>query len=120
MAGPPRALGDPSLRLMNQIQSHLVWYKNLDLGEVEIPDKYMVKITLPSPNGSFLDRLAAYFAVIPNREATEQLEKDYRTLNEAAVIGTGPYILTQFRAGQEVRIRKNPEYLRKDEPLTDG
>lgn len=88
--------------------------------KLETPDKYTVTMTLASPNGSFLDRLCAYFSTIPNRETTEKFEADHRTLNEDAAIGTGPYILTEWRAGKDVKMRRNPDYFRQGEPITDG
>ncbi len=94
------------------------FYKSIT--KIETPDKNTVKLTLASPNGSFLDRLAAYFSTIPNREAVEKYEGDQRTLNEEAIIGTGPYMATQFRAGKDVIYKRNPDYFRKDQPVTDG
>lgn len=94
------------------------FYKTIT--NIETPDKYTVKLTLNGPNGSFLDRLAAYFSTIPNREATEQFEADHRTLHEAAILGTGPFVAREFRAGKDVKLAKNPEYFRQGVPLMDG
>lgn len=88
--------------------------------KIETPDPYTVKLTLNAPNGTFLDRLAAYFSTIPNRETTEKFEATHRTLTEEAMVGTGPFILVQLRAGQDVKMKRNPEYFKKDEPLLDG
>jgi peptide/nickel transport system substrate-binding protein len=88
--------------------------------KIETPDPYTVKLTLNAPNGTFLDRLAAYFSTIPNRETTEKFEPIHRTLTEEAMVGTGPFILVQLRAGQDVKMKRNPEYFKKDEPLLDG
>ncbi|MGI8551561.1 MAG: ABC transporter substrate-binding protein [Dehalococcoidia bacterium] len=192
---PHRASGDPTLRLANLVQSHLIWYKNPDTGEVEpdvaasyeapdaktyifklrqgvkwqnkpttngrefvaddvkwhidrqaqakqkdgtaisdmrrqtfyktitgieVPDKYTIKLTLDNPSGTFIDRLAAFFSTIPNRETTEKYEADHRTLNEDAMVGTGPYIVTQWRPNKEVLLKRNPDYFRPGEPITDG
>ncbi len=87
---------------------------------IETPDPKTIKLTLKSPNGSFLDRLSAYFTTIPNREAMEKFEKDPTTLNEAAAVGTGPYIITQWRANQNVVMKRNPDYFRQGYPITDG
>ncbi|MBI2760724.1 MAG: ABC transporter substrate-binding protein [Chloroflexi bacterium] len=90
------------------------------VAKIETPDQYTVKLTLSGPNGTFLDRLSGYFSTLPNRETTEKFEQTHRTLTEEAMIGTGPFIATQFRAGQTVKFKRNPEYFRKDEPLLDG
>lgn len=97
---------------------HSAFYKTIT--KIETPDKYTVRLTLSEPNGTFLDRLAAYFSTIPNREAMEKFEKDHRTLHEDAAIGTGPYILVEWRAGKNVVMKRNPDYFRKDVPITDG
>jgi hypothetical protein len=87
--------------------------------KLETPDKYTVKLTLNAPNGTFQDRLAAFFSTIPNREATEKYEADHRTLHEEAMVGTGPFILKEFRAGKDVKMIRNPDYFKGQSNL-DG
>jgi len=94
------------------------FWKNVT--KIETPDKYTVRLTLSGPNGSFLDTQAGYVSTIPNRETTEKFEGTHRTLTEEAMVGTGPFIAQQFRAGQEVKLRKNPEYFKPGEPNIDG
>ncbi|MGH2588104.1 MAG: ABC transporter substrate-binding protein [Dehalococcoidia bacterium] len=94
------------------------FYKSVT--KLETPDQYTVRLTLNAPNGSFLDRLAAYFSTLPNRETTEKFEATHRTLTEEAMVGTGPFIAVQFRAGQEVKLKKNPDYFKPGEPNLDG
>ncbi|MHB8575360.1 MAG: ABC transporter substrate-binding protein [Dehalococcoidia bacterium] len=88
--------------------------------KIETPDNYTIKLTLDNPNGTFLDRLAAYFSTIPNRETTEKFEATHRTLTEEAMIGTGPFICVQLRNGQEVKFKRNPAYFKPNQPLIDG
>ncbi|MGD9895117.1 MAG: ABC transporter substrate-binding protein [Dehalococcoidia bacterium] len=90
------------------------------VSKIETPDKYTVRLTLSAPNGSFLDTQAGYVSTIPNRETTEKFEATHRTLTEEAMVGTGPFIAQQFRAGQEVKLRRNPEYFKPNEPNLDG
>jgi len=97
---------------------HQTFYKSIT--KIETPDQYTVKLTLDAPSGTFMGQLAAYFSSIPNRETTEKFENDPKTLTEDAVVGTGPYILTQFRPGKDVLLKRNPDYFRKDQPLLDG
>lgn len=94
------------------------FYKTIS--KIETPDKYTVRLTLGAPNGVFLDTLAGYVSTIPNRETTEKFEATHRTLTEEALVGTGPFIAQQFRAGQEVKLKKNPEYFKPGEPNLDG
>jgi len=78
--------------------------------KVETPDNYTVKLTLPAPNGPFLIRQAAFFAGVPNREATEKFEGSHTTLTEEAMPGTSGYTLKQWRTGQDIILQKNPSY----------
>jgi ABC-type transport system substrate-binding protein len=88
---------------------------------VETPDQFTVRVKLNAPNGTFVDRLAAYFSTIPNRETMESIEAgtEHRTLTEAAMPATGPYTLQQWRANQEIKIKKNPDYF-GTAPYLDG
>ena len=88
--------------------------------KIETPDKYTIKLTLDRPSGTFLDGLASFTSTIPSREVTEKFEADHRTLTEEAMVGTGPFIVTQWRADKEVLMKRNPDYFRKDMPLLDG
>ncbi len=88
--------------------------------KVETPDEYTLKVTLPAPNGSFLSRLSAFFANVPNREATEKFEGAAGTLTEEAMPGTNAFTLKQWRTGQDIIIQKNPNHFRKGQPHFDG
>ena len=92
-------------------------YKDIKL---ETPDDFTLKMSLPTPNGPFLTRLAGYFSTVPNREATEKFEGDHRTLNEEAMPATGAYTLKQWRAGKDIQLAKNPNHFRKGQPNLDG
>lgn len=88
--------------------------------KVETPDDYTLKLTLPAPNGSFLTRLSAFFANVPNREATEKFEGAHGTLTEEAMPGTNAFTLKQWRTGKDIILQKNPGHFRKDQPHIDG
>jgi ABC-type transport system substrate-binding protein len=97
---------------------HQSFYQTID--RIEVPDEFTIRATLKSPNGTFLDRLAAYYSTVPNRETTERFEGDHRTLTEEAMPATGAYTLRQWRSGQEIKFVKNPNNFREGEPLLDG
>jgi ABC-type transport system substrate-binding protein len=77
-------------------------------------------MTLPTPNGAFLFRLAAYFATVPNRETTEKFEGAHTTLTEEAMPATGAFTIKKWRANEDVHVAKNPQNFRKGEPHLDG
>ncbi len=87
---------------------------------VETPDEFTVKVTLPSVNGAWLSRLAAYFGTVPNRETTEKFESDHTTLTEEAMPATGTFKLKRWRANEDLTVERNPDNFRKDEPRVDG
>jgi len=88
--------------------------------KVETPDESTVKLTLPSPNGVFLSRMAAFNASVPNREATEKFEPTAETITEEAMPATGAYMLKQWRGGKDTILQKNPDHWEKGVPYFDG
>jgi peptide/nickel transport system substrate-binding protein len=97
---------------------HQTFYQTLT--NIDMPDDYTLVVTLDSPNGTFIDRLAAYFSTVPNRETTEAIEADHRTLSEDSMPATGAFKLTQWRANEEIKFEANPDYFREGEPNIDG
>ena len=97
---------------------HQSFYKTIV--NIEIPDDFTIVATLEKPNGTFLDRMSAYFSTVPNRETAEKFEVDHRTLSEEAMPATGAYTLKQWRSGEEIKFEANPRNFRTDEPLLDG
>ena len=88
--------------------------------KVETPDDSTLKVTLPAPNGSFLMTLSAFFANVPNREATEKFEGTHGTLTEESMPATNAFTLKQWRTGKDTVIQKNPLNFRKGQPHIDG
>src|SRR3972149_6178876 len=78
--------------------------------KVETPDDYTVKLTLPKPNGAFMARLAAFFAGVPNREATEKFEGSHNTLTPEAQPATSAFKIQQWTTGKDIVLAKNPEH----------
>jgi peptide/nickel transport system substrate-binding protein len=97
---------------------HQTFYQSIV--NLDMPDEFTLRVTLDNPNGTFLDRLAAYFSTVPNRETMEKFEADHRTLVEEAMPATGPYTLKQWRAGEDIKLERYPDYFRKDEVNLDG
>jgi ABC-type transport system substrate-binding protein len=97
---------------------HASFYRQIT--KIDTPDDLTVVATLTEPNGTFLDRLASYFSMVPNREATERFEADHRTITEEAMPATGAYTLKQWRVERDWTLERNPAYFKKDEVLLDG
>lgn len=74
--------------------------------ELSFPDEKTVRITLTNPDSEFLSELT--FAIIP----------DGNDPNENP-IGTGPYMVTEYKAGQYLDLSKNQYYWVEKEPYLD-
>jgi len=81
---------------------------------IEVIDKYTLKITLTEPSGPFLVALGGrYNAVIPKDSAPTG-----DTLRRTA-IGTGPFMVEEFVPAQRLVLKKNPNYWEKGKPYLD-
>jgi len=97
---------------------HSSFYKTIV--KIDQPDQFTIRATLDKPNGTFLDRLAAYFSTVPNRETTVKFEVDHRTVTEDAMPASGAYTLKVWRSGEPIKFQKNANNFRKGEPNLDG
>lgn len=75
-------------------------------------DKSTVKLTLKTPNSSFLDQLAQrYGFVILPKHVYEGSDPRKNPANQAPV-GSGPFVVEEFVAGNYVALKANPLYFR--------
>ncbi len=72
------------------------------ISEIEILDKYIIKITLKSPNALFLTNLAWGDSVIVAKESIKNAE--------TAPIGTGPFKFHNWVKGDRIELLKNDSY----------
>jgi ABC-type transport system substrate-binding protein len=70
------------------------------------PDRYLVIITLKKPCPYFKYILSMTYAVFICREAVEYYGEEF--LNHP--VGTGPYVLKEWRRGQRLVFERNPKY----------
>jgi peptide/nickel transport system substrate-binding protein len=82
---------------------------------IEALDKYNVRFYLSAANAGLLATMAdPHWGAIVNRETVER----YGDLHSVAV-GTGPFILEEWKPEQETRLRKNPDYFEKGRPYVE-
>lgn len=74
-------------------------------------DKNTVEIRLNSPDASFLWHLATHYAPVLSAEYADQLTKvDRQEQLDREPVGTGPFMLNDYHAGQYVRLQRNEAY----------
>jgi peptide/nickel transport system substrate-binding protein len=84
--------------------------------KVEAVDDKTVKMTLNSVDGAFLDNLAMFAAAIVPQKVIEQ-EGDKAFAEDP--IGSGPFMVTEFKRGQRTVLEANPHYWREGQPYLD-
>ena len=73
-------------------------------------------IELDEPDPLFLDKLALLFAAVVPAERARQLGDDFTD----QPIGSGPFVLREWRRGERLVLARNPRYRRPDRPYLDG
>jgi peptide/nickel transport system substrate-binding protein len=84
------------------------------LAGIETPDKYTVVFKTREPYAPFMNYIANPWTVIVAREVVEK----YGDLQRHA-IGTGPFLMKEYRRDQEAVFVKNPQYFKKGLPYLD-
>ncbi|CAI8846473.1 putative periplasmic binding protein SapA [Kosakonia quasisacchari] len=76
-------------------------------------DNRTVEFRLKKPDASFLWHLATHYASVMSAEYAAQLEKsDHQELLDRQPVGTGPYQLDEYRAGQYIRLQRHEKFWR--------
>ncbi|MFG1172458.1 ABC transporter substrate-binding protein SapA [Erwiniaceae bacterium CAU 1747] len=74
-------------------------------------DKNTVEIRLNSPDASFLWHLATHYAPVLSAEYADSLtRRDRQEQLDREPVGTGPFMLSEYRAGQYIRLQRNENY----------
>lgn len=84
------------------------------LASIQTPDRYTIVFRTREPYAPFLNYIASPWTVIVAREVVEK----HGDLQRHA-IGTGPFIMQEYRRDQEATFVKNPSYFRKGLPYLD-
>ncbi|MDW8846258.1 ABC transporter substrate-binding protein SapA [Erwinia sp. MMLR14_017] len=74
-------------------------------------DKDTVEIRLHNPDASFLWHIATHYAPVLSAEYASLLTKaDRQEQMDRQPVGTGPFMLSEYRTGQYIRLARNPDY----------
>ncbi|HVC82090.1 MAG TPA: ABC transporter substrate-binding protein [Chloroflexota bacterium] len=83
---------------------------------IKVLSRYVIQFTLTQPDTTFLNVLAMNFAYIVPKEV---VAKEGANFGHAPV-GTGPFLLKQWIAGQKLVFVRNPHYFYEGLPYLDG
>ncbi|AWK14375.1 ABC transporter substrate-binding protein SapA [Candidatus Fukatsuia symbiotica] len=76
-------------------------------------DDYRVEFHLKAPDASFLSHLATHYAPILSAEYADKLTKKNKQQQiDQEPIGTGPFMLNEYRSGQYIRLFRHNQYWR--------
>lgn len=85
--------------------------------KAEATDEHTVTFTLPSVSASALELLSAEVFIAPKHIYEGKDNLDTNILSDT-LVGTGPYILEEYKTGEYLKFVKNPNYF-KGEPKID-
>jgi len=83
---------------------------------IKVLGRYSVQFTLTQPDTTFLNVMAMNFAYIVPKEVVAKEGSGFGH----APVGTGPFILKQWVAGQKLVFVRNPHYFYEGLPYLDG
>jgi len=83
-------------------------YQIVDTVTATDPTTLTIKFNKPAP--LFLNLLAQSYEIVQAPEAVKQFEKQYSQLKGDFIIGTGPYVLTEFNPDGHLTFKKNDKF----------
>lgn len=87
-----------------------------EVKDCEVVDDYTAKINMKTANVSFLEKLTNWFAVMVSEKAYEEYGDEVGKTPETT-IGTGPYILKEYKSGESAVFEANPDYFLGEAPI---
>ncbi|BBQ84185.1 MULTISPECIES: ABC transporter substrate-binding protein SapA [Enterobacteriaceae] len=76
-------------------------------------DSHTVEFRLARPDASFLWHLATHYASVMSAEYAARLtQEDRQEQLDRQPVGTGPFQLDEYRAGQYIRLQRHPQFWR--------
>ncbi|WCE28536.1 ABC transporter substrate-binding protein SapA [Vibrio sp. SCSIO 43137] len=93
------------------------WFSAIDfvtqVKRVEAVSDHQVKFVLNQPDNTFLSNIATTYSVIHSKEYADKLaEQNQKHLLDQKPVGTGPFYLDDYQAGDLVRLRRHNQYWR--------
>ncbi len=89
--------------------------KTTELSGMTVLDPYTLKIELSSPDATFLHVMAINFAFAVPKEVVEKYGQDFGK----HPVGTGAFMLKEWKLGQRVVYDRNPDYYKAGLPRLD-
>lgn len=89
--------------------------KAKDVKGIVVVDPATVKFTLARPDATFLHAMAINFASVVPKEAVDKAGKDFGK----KVVGSGAFMLAEWKLGQQLVLKRNPDYFIKGLPKLD-
>ena len=89
--------------------------KAKDVKGIAVVDPATVKFTLTRPDATFLHVLALNFSSVVPKEAVDKAGKDFGK----KVVGSGAFMLADWKLGQELVLKRNPDYFVPGVPKLD-
>lgn len=86
--------------------------KTTELSGMTVIDPYTLKIELSSPDATFLHVMAINFAFAVPKEAVEKYGQDFGK----HPVGTGAFMMKEWKLGQRVVYDRNPDYYKPGLP----
>jgi len=83
---------------------------------IETPDEFTVVFHLEQFDPLFLHKLALQFAAVVPRRVAEAAGPDFAS----HPVGSGPFVLQEWRRGQALRLRRNPSYFGSEQVKIEG
>ena len=91
-----------------------------ELGTAKALDAQTVEVPLKFPAATFLTNLAVdYFKIYPRHVAAGLTQEDANCCPEN-IVGSGPWILSNWDRGTVREYERNPDYFKPDQPFFDG
>ncbi len=82
---------------------------------IAVVDPYTVKFTLIRPDATFLHVMALNFSSVVPKEAVDKAGKDFGK----KVVGSGAFMQADWKLGQELVLKRNPDYFLQGVPKLD-